>query len=413
MPKKSRLNLGKYVVPKRKDGRLIGYYFNLPSVYSKIDADDPRGPCPVRTTALGLDADAARAAGAELLVRLEAWRRYQAPTAEPVVTAAPGTFNWMVRIFKESPKFKKLDAGTRKNHDNNLLLVARYPLKSGGTLGGQPLSRIAPDAVDKIYEKLLVREDGTERRTSINNAMRSCRRAWNVARRAKPELVPAANPFSRMGLEDRYEETTPATFEQYQMFRKAAVENGRKSLAIGALIAWEWQQREADIFGRFVRSHYRPPARPDMSKVVHYKNKERKEVWQPLFDPQTGAALYPELQAELDAIAEGLDVGHMLLRDWEDQAAGRRLPWPARKGGLDYMRKEVRRICDLAGLPPEITFASFRHGGYTEGGDAELTDSEFRATSGKDASTLPVYVHRTTRQIASAQAKRRAVREQK
>jgi hypothetical protein len=39
----------------------------------------------------------------------------------------------------------------------------------------------------------------TERRTHVNNCMRSCRRAWNVARR-HPGKLPQINPFASMGL---------------------------------------------------------------------------------------------------------------------------------------------------------------------------------------------------------------------
>ncbi|QCI68856.1 hypothetical protein [Phreatobacter stygius] len=412
MPKKTLLNLGKYVRPVRKKGRLVGYYFSLPGWVYKIAPDDPRGPCPVRGQALGLDPDIARTKGSELRERFDTWRLYDGePQTQANTAPRRGSFDWLAAEYKADKRFKGLGAKTRKNHGNNLALVSRYLLKNGQRFGDQLISVITPKAVDALFDALIKKGDG-ERRTSINNAMRTCRRAWNVAHRCEPSVVPKANPFAKMGLKDVYDETTPATYEQLLAFMATADANDRASLSAAALNAWEWQQREVDIFGRFLVTHYRPPARPDMVRIVHYKNKERKEVWQPLFDPATGTPLFPELQARLDKLTAGRDVGHALLRDWPDATAGRPLPWPAPKGGLDFMIKEVRRICKLADLPEEITFASFRHGGYTEGGDAELTDSEFRATSGKDATTLPLYVHRTVKQIATAQRKRRAVREQ-
>ena len=74
---------------------------------------------------------------------------------------------------------------------------------------------------------------------------------------------------------------------------------GYPSLATAALIAWEWLQRERDIFATFDVTHYRPKERPNAVRVLHVKTGE--ENWIPLFD-ENGVPLYPELMAELDAI---------------------------------------------------------------------------------------------------------------
>jgi hypothetical protein len=42
-----------------------------------------------------------------------------------------------------------------------------------------------------------------ERRTTVNHAMKSCRRCWNVAARLHPKDVPVINPFAKMGLAGR------------------------------------------------------------------------------------------------------------------------------------------------------------------------------------------------------------------
>jgi hypothetical protein len=53
-------------------------------------------------------------------------------------------------------------------------------------------------------------------------------------------------------------------------------------------------------------------------------------------------------------------------------------------------------------LRDELTFTSFRHGGFTEAGDAELTDAQIRAQSRHtSAKVLPKYVKRTTRQVVA------------
>ena len=49
---------------------------------------------------------------------------------------------------------------------------------------------------------------------------------------------------------------------------------------------------------------------------------------------------------------------------------------------MRYVQAEVRRICGIAGLPADITFTSFRHGGHTDGGDSGLSDAQLRALGG-------------------------------
>ena len=43
------------------------------------------------------------------------------------------------------------------------------------------------------------------------------------------------------------------------------------------------------------------------------------------------------------------------------------------------MRRKVKRIIRAAGLRDELSFTSFRHGGFTEAADADLSDAEIRA----------------------------------
>jgi hypothetical protein len=121
-----------------------------------------------------------------------------------------------------------------------------------------------------------------------------------------------------LGAQDR--ETPTATFAELRQFCAKASATGLGSLATAALIAWEWLQRERDIFVTFDVAHYRPKERPNAVRVLHEKTQE--ENWIPLFD-DGGASLYPELMSELDAIKRERIGGLMLCRDWGDRA-----PWP-------------------------------------------------------------------------------------
>jgi hypothetical protein len=75
------------------------------------------------------------------------------------------------------------------------------------------------------------------------------------------------------------------------------------------------------------------------------------------------------------------------------------------------MSRTVKKIIRAAGLRDELTFTSFRHGGFTEGADADLSDAEMRAQGRhKSAKVLPRYAKRTMRQVAEGARKRRAMR---
>ncbi|AWM08281.1 hypothetical protein [Bradyrhizobium symbiodeficiens] len=182
---------------------------------------------------------------------------------------------------------------------------------------------------------------------------------------------------------------------------------GLSSLATAALIGWEWLQRETDIFATFDVSHYTPKDKPDMVRVIDEKT--RAEGWVPLFDDD-GMALYPELMIELDAIKQERIGGLMLVRDW-----GGRLPWPTwpkpDMPDFTHLSRKVKEVVRRANLHDELSFTSFRHGGLTETGDAELTDREILAQSRHTTvKVLPKYVKRTTKQITTGTKKRRAVR---
>jgi hypothetical protein len=137
-------------------------------------------------------------------------------------------------------------------------MVGGHTLKDGRRLGSLRVTSIDRSVVDALYEKLLVvKETGAdgkvierERRTTVNHAMKTCRRGWNAAARRNPGKLPQVNPFAAMGLASSNRETPTATFAELQAFRAKAVEMGLPSLATAALIGWEWLQREIDAHRR-------------------------------------------------------------------------------------------------------------------------------------------------------------------
>jgi hypothetical protein len=137
--------------------------------------------------------------------------------------------------------------------------------------------------------------------------------------------------------------------------------------------------------------------------------KSSRLLW-PLFN-EAGNQLFPELMPELDAIKEQTVSGLVFRRDHGHRRARVPFPWITPRGGLDYLRATVKRIIRAAGLRDELSFTSFRHGGFTEGADSDLSDAELRAAGRhRSARQLPTYAKRTRKQLVSGAQKRRAER---
>ena len=404
MRSRSALPLPRYVRRKPLKGGW-SYFFEPPTCARNAG-------CPVAAEALGSDYQAAvLRAETILLPQLDAWWR----GSDDAVHTGP-TLDWMFAEYRADRRYTRLDVRTKRNHETGFRMVGGYVMTDGRKLGTMPLAAITTAVTDTLYEKLLVIKETDaagnvverERRTTVNHAMKSCRRAWNVARRRNPGKVPLDNPFARMGLASSDRETPTASFNELQAFRAKAREMGLPSLATAALIGWEWWQREIDIFGSFDVTHYRPKDRPNAVRIVHEKT--RDESWIPLFD-DNGVPLYPELMGELDAIKRERIGGLMLRRDW-----GTRAPWPTwptpEEIDLTHMARKTKEVIRAAGLRDKLTFTSFRHGGFTEAADSDLSDAEMRAAGRhKSAKVLPRYAKRTMRQVAEGARKRRATRE--
>jgi hypothetical protein len=404
-PPRSALPLPRYV-ERRWTKAGWTYHFHVPT-WAK------RTGCPMHTEALGADIDAAiNRAETVLLPAFDAWRSGDTKTATTLAVATAGTLDWVFAEYRADRRYTKLDAGTRRNHETGFKMVGGHILKDRTRLGTRRVALIDTSVTDALYEKLLVVTDAEgnvigERRTTVNHAMKSCRRAWNICARRNPGKLPIVNPFAQMGLRSSDRETPTATFEELQTFRAKAIGLGLPSLATGAQMGWDWLQREVDIFATFDVSHYRPKDHPNMVRVIDAKTST--ESWIPLFD-DAGVPLYPELMAELDGIKRERIGGLMLCRDW-----GERGPWPTWPKPDDpdftHLSRKVKEVIRAAGMRDELSFTSFRHGGFTEGGDAELTDREMLA-QGRHTTVkvLPKYVKRTTKQIISGTKKRRASR---
>lgn len=413
-PPRTALKLPRYCRRKPlKNGRWA--YFFEPPTWARAQG------CQIEAEPLGQDYGAAvdRAENV-LLPAFDSWRSRGLTDMVPAAVT-PGSFDWLAGVFKSHQKWKEIDHKTQRLYEQGLSLFANHRLKDGTRAGSKQIADFTKGFVDAVYAKLLFVEDKDadgnivrrERRRFANAAMVACRRAWFVGQRAEEKRVPTINPFARIGLKARapgqaVRETPTANWEDLVAFRATANDLGYRSVATAALVTWEWLQREEHVFGAFEIAHYRPKERPNSVRIVHPKNGE--EAWWPLFD-EAGLALFPELMAELDEIKKTTVSGLVFRRDHAHRRSRTPLPWITDKKDLRYLRDVVKEIIRSAGLREELSFTSFRHGGFTEGADSDLADAELRAAGRHRSSRqLPTYAKRTRKQLISGTKKRREER---
>jgi hypothetical protein len=402
------------MVTRRLAGGTTAYYWVPPTWAAKAG-------CPIKSEALGVEyADAKGRCDKVLNPQFDAWRTRGSEPSAPA-RATVGTFNWMAAVYKTSPKYRDTDAKTRKSYDAALRLVSEYLLKDGRTFGCLTLNSITPGAADRLYEKIrsvvepvvdtegkkVIDRDGKpvtrerQRTRTAILAMAVCKRAWNVARRDKPEVVPLANPFAKMGLSYKAQPTRPVSYPEMTRFVSAADDAGEASLGTAAMIAFFWLQRQEDIVNRLSWNHYRPADAPDKVRIFHHKTGELVDL--PLYDDD-GSALWPEIMKRLDQETRRGTL--IVTRDRLDRRTKIHLPWK-----LDHFRHRVAAIRKAAGIDSAAKFMGLRHGGNIEGAEADLTDAQLRALSGhRTTAALLRYAQATEKQRVVGARKRRDAR---
>jgi len=420
--RRSALPLPRYVERRwlRRE-QAWSYLFNVPSWARNAAADDPRGACSVESEALGTDyAAAVQRAETILLPQFDAWRT--GGLAGHVAKGPPrGSFDWMVSLYRGAPQYVKLSGRQKGNYEYGLRIASDHALKEnprGLTRFGElRLADISPGVVDKLYASIKVDRvavldvdgqpvsdtDGNPvlrevpRLRRAQEAMKACRRAWNVARRIEPVTVPNANPFEKAEVEaPKAGKTVPATWDQTLAFVRACDAAGDWSIGTAALVSFLWFQRQEHILGMpredgkvtgLLWVDFRPSGKSDCVVIQHPKTNEAVAL--PLYSDD-GRPLFPELMTRLDVAPRR---GALIcLRD-KPNANGVYRPWCSRAsaGSLADFIHRVREIRDSADLPTEITFRSFRHGGFTAAGDADLSDADVNAVGAKTDATLDIY----------------------
>ena len=135
-------------------------------------------------------------------------------------------------------------------------------------------------------------------------------------------------------------------------------------------------------------------------------------AWISLYDHEDGSPLFPTIMERLDRAKMGRTSGPLIFRDhvWRD--TGKFEAWDTMVGNGTQFDKTVKQIITAAGLRDELSFRSFRYGGLTELGEAELTDAEITHISRhKNARILRRYLKRSAKLLSNAQRKRRDFRD--
>ena len=392
MPKRKPAGWPRYMVAKRLASGVTAYYWGAPTWATKAG-------CTMGSIALGLDYGSAKERCDTVAnLHFDAWRSKGDVPGGPI--PSHGTFDWLISIYKRSQRYTKLEPGTRSDYDRALHDVSRLLSKDGRRrFGEMAIKSITPGVADTIYERLRVKADGKFKERSAKASIVCCKLAWNAARRSEPVAIPPENPFKDVEMDYKAAATRAVTHDELIRFVDGADGLGHASIGTAAMIAFYWLQRQVDILHRLSWGHYRPDGRP-IARVWHHKTGAEVDV--PLYDDD-GSALWPELMTRLDAAERHGTL--IVTRDQKDRTKKVHLPWKE-----DYFRHKVAEVRKEAGIDEEVKFMGLRHGGNTEGADAELTDAQMRALSGHKSSALLLYAKETMKQRRDGARKRRDAR---
>lgn len=338
--------------------------------------------CPVESTPLGTDV-------AEVIVRArvlnEAFKAWRLGDKAEV---PHGTIAWLFAWYRKQERFTDKRHQTRIGYERAMRYVEEMSMKTG-TLGQRQAGAVDGPAADKLYQRAIAKHG--ERQGSY--MMQVCRLVWSLACRPgySKHTGVKVNPFKGMGIKTSVgtgKGNRAATRAEYDLYRETARAMGRQSMATAAALCFETCQRVTDAFGfedpdgKVIRGFFWDDYKPG-EQITVVQSKTNKRITLPLVDGtgQDAVQLYPELEAELARTPrpEGVERAMIVL----DERTGKAY-------GIDYMQKLHKRIRIKAGLPQDLRFTSFRHGGITEIGDSGEVD--IRAVSGhSEIKTTKIY----------------------
>ncbi|MDF2234859.1 hypothetical protein P2H44_20045 [Albimonas sp. CAU 1670] len=358
----------------------------------------------ISSVPLGRDLAAAIVRAEALNGDLDAWRA--GLDTSTTAAARPGSLDWMLTTYQASPRFRQLAVRSRDEYRRHMAHVSDRKTKRGRRVGDLAVADFDGAAADTLYLRLqtVEEEDGTIRHRirQADFEIVILKAAWDVVQRLHPEAFPKGNPFRGVTPVKRRKATkTPATRAQAYALAEALRGLGHPGLGAAALICFEWLQRPENVLdGALAWTDYRPGA---SVRIDHWKTGETID----LALASGGVALFPEIEAYLATVPK---LGAPVVCWTGDHARrpGRRAEAPvARPYTHRHAHSVVARARKAAGLPDHVTLAACRHGGFTELGEAELTDGQIRALGGHRSPTMPAVYAKRTDKVREGAARRR------
>ena len=393
------LRLPRHVIHKKLASGHTGYYYNVPTVYRRLQ-------CPVRNEPLGTDYSVACQRASTLNGLFDEWdqSRRGMPVAVPS-SPRVGSVDWLLREYKQTKAFtEKVAPRSRRDYEWAMRELANIVTKVGDRVGDRPIKAITSRGADKIYEILTSGPNGPRLRTA-EKVVTLCRKAWRVVHRLYPNEFDKAvpNPWLGVTLKTRVKLVKPAvTRHQVYQFAYGCIGRGEPECAAAAVICFEWLQRPENVIAGHIKwSGYRTGLKPTIRIEHHKTGAIIDHPLEEILEDGSVIRFYEEAERILSHLSRrGIP---MILREVED---GKFKPY-----SFSGMQKVVQRMRKEIGLPNYFTLDACRHGGMTELEEAELTDGQGRALSAhKTKQSYAGYAKKTEPRILAATRKRHAHR---
>lgn len=214
----------RYLVAKLQKGGHVLYYWQ-PAATLRSAGFLPRRIAEATNALADAIAEAER-----LNAQLDAWRAGVQP-----VPLKPETIPWLVRLYQTDPRYTDLAEKTKESYDWCIGILESWSERAGHP----PLRSIARKHVRAFYRSMA---DKTPSKANAVMRMLSILMSF-----AKDEGLVAENPAEKQHLRGTPPRQQVWTIEQVQTFCARATAEGRASIALAVLLAYNLGQREGDV----------------------------------------------------------------------------------------------------------------------------------------------------------------------
>jgi integrase len=148
-----------------------------------------------------------------------------------------GTIPWIIKVFKQSPRWAKLRESTQDTYQDHFNHILRWSEERGDP----PMRTITRRDAEQFWS-------GLHERAPVQAAHVStrCSQLWNYALDLDEDVV-ARNPFRRLGIPQLPSRSQVWMPGQITAVEEAAIAMGRPSVALATIIAKNTAQRPSDI----------------------------------------------------------------------------------------------------------------------------------------------------------------------